>query len=73
MTLNFAVKKVDLKLSVRIQQARTKAGLTQKDLALKINEKTTVVNEYESGKAIPSNAVISKMEKALGVSLRGAE
>jgi len=29
------------------------------------------VSRYESGKAIPNNQVISKMEKALGKRLRG--
>ena len=33
----------------------------------KINEKPQVVNEYESGKAIPNQTVISKMERALGM------
>ena len=32
----------------------------------KINEKPQVVNEYESGKAIPNNQVMSKLERALG-------
>jgi len=32
----------------------------------KISEKPQVVNEYESGKAIPNQAVISKLERALG-------
>jgi len=33
----------------------------------KISEKPQVVNEYESGKAIPNQAVISKLERALGI------
>ena len=33
----------------------------------KINEKQQVVNEYESGKAIPNNAVMSKLERNLGM------
>jgi len=32
----------------------------------KICEKPQVVNEYESGKAIPNQAVLSKLERALG-------
>ena len=38
----------------------------------KICEKPNVVNDYESGKAIPSQAVLGKLERALGVKLRGA-
>ena len=33
----------------------------------KINEKQQVVNEYESGKAIPNNAIMSKLERNLGM------
>lgn len=36
-----------------------------------INEKPQVIQEYESGKAIPNQQVISKLERALGVKLRG--
>lgn len=32
-------------------------------------EKQSVISEYESGKAIPNPAVISKLERALGVRL----
>ena len=34
-----------------------------------INEKPSVINEYESGKAIPNPQVLSKMSKVLGVQL----
>ena len=40
--------------------------MTQKALATAINEKPTVVQQYEQGKAIPNGQIISKMEKALG-------
>ena len=36
-----------------------------------INEKHTVVQMYENGKAVPSTAVLSKLERALGAKLRG--
>ena len=45
--------------------------MTQKDLATKVNEKPSVINDYESGKAIPSQQVLAKLERALGVKLRG--
>lgn len=32
----------------------------------KINEKPQVVMDYESGKAIPNNQVLSKLERTLG-------
>jgi putative transcription factor len=34
-----------------------------------ICEKPTVINEYESGRAIPAPAIISKLERALGTRL----
>lgn len=36
-----------------------------------INEKPQVIQEYESGKAIPNQQIITKLERALGVKLRG--
>lgn len=48
--------------------------MTQKDLATKINEKSTVVNEYETGRAPnPNQQILAKMERALGVKLRGKD
>jgi ribosome-binding protein aMBF1 (putative translation factor) len=43
--------------------------MTQKELATAINEKTQVVAEYESGKAIPNPQIIGKLERKLGVKL----
>ena len=36
-----------------------------------INEKPQVIQEYESGKAIPNQQIIIKLERALGAKLRG--
>mmetsp|Transcript_14995 Transcript_14995/g.22460 ORF Transcript_14995/g.22460 Transcript_14995/m.22460 type:complete len:139 (-) Transcript_14995:67-483(-) len=68
---NFRHKKVPKSVGKRIQQARQNKKWTQKDLAQRINEKPTVVTDYENGRAIPNNKVLSKMERALGVKLRG--
>lgn len=63
-----------MSVSKAIQQARQAKGLTQKDLATKINEKPQVVNEYEAGKAInPNQQILMKLERALGVKLRGKD
>ncbi|ORX69270.1 multi protein bridging factor 1 [Linderina pennispora] len=43
---------VNLSVGKAIQQARQAKGWTQKDLATRINEKPTVVNEYEATKAL---------------------
>ncbi|GKY99613.1 hypothetical protein MPSEU_000915500 [Mayamaea pseudoterrestris] len=61
--------RVDKDLAKAIMQARTAKKMTQKDLATAINEKPQVVGEYESGKAIPNPAIISKLERKLGVKL----
>eukprot|EP01107_Rhizomastix_libera_P003550 TRINITY_DN16196_c0_g1_i1.p1 TRINITY_DN16196_c0_g1~~TRINITY_DN16196_c0_g1_i1.p1 ORF type:complete len:141 (-),score=39.16 TRINITY_DN16196_c0_g1_i1:15-413(-) len=68
---SLAHKQVSREQSLRIQQGRQAKGWTQKELAQKINEKQTVVNEYECQRAIPDTAILAKMEKALGIKLRG--
>lgn len=65
------VKTVNHSVSVSIQKARQAKGLSQKELAAAINEKQSVVTEYEGGKAVPNEQVLQRMEKALGVHLRG--
>jgi len=66
-------KTVDLSVGKVLQQARQAKEWTQKDLATKINEKPQVVIEYEQGKAIPNQQILAKMERALGVKLRGKD
>ena len=56
-----------------IAQSRAAKEMTQKDLAQKINEKPQVINEYEAGKVVPNQAILGKLERALGVRLRGKE
>jgi len=64
-------KKLDHNVALRIQQARQAKSMTQKELATKINEKQDVISGYESGKVIPNNQILGKLERALGVKLRG--
>merc|ERR1712138_157789 len=61
----------DFKMS--LQQARLAKKMTQTALATAINEKGSVINEYESGKAIPNGAIINKLNRALGVRLPKAK
>jgi putative transcription factor len=63
------IAKVDKNLSKAIMAARTAKKLTQKELATAVNEKPTVVAEYESGKAVPNPQIIAKLERKLGVKL----
>jgi len=64
-------KTVDMNVGKAIQKGRQQKELTQKDLATKINEKPQVVIEYENGKAIPNQQILAKMERVLGLKLRG--
>jgi len=65
--------RVPLEVGKVIQKGRQDRGLTQKDLATKINEKPQVIADYESGKAIPNNQVLGKLERAIGLKLRGRD
>tara|TARA_E500000178_G_scaffold306339_1_gene318427 strand:- start:7063 stop:7422 length:360 start_codon:yes stop_codon:yes gene_type:complete len=70
-TENFIHEKVSLSLSKKIQQARLAKGMSQKDLATKINVKPNVIQEYESGKAIPDNKILRLIKKYLNLELHG--
>ena len=63
------IAKVDKSLSKAIMQARMAKKMTQKDLATAINEKPLIVQQYESGKAVPNPQIISKLERKLGCKL----
>lgn len=45
--------------------------LTCINLLQLINEKPQIIQEYESGKAIPNQQIITKLERVLGAKLRG--
>ena len=68
---NLSHKTVDFNLRASIQKYRQQKGMTQQQLATAISERASVVTEYENGKAIPNESVLQRMEKALGVHLRG--
>lgn len=65
------VKTVDKSVAMAIQQARQAKGWTQKELAARINEKPSVVNDYEAGRVVPNQQILAKLERNLGVKLRG--
>ncbi|XP_033119185.1 endothelial differentiation-related factor 1 homolog [Anneissia japonica] len=66
-------ERVPLEVGKLISQGRAEKKLTQKELATKINEKPQVINDYEAGRAIPNNQVLGKIERALGIKLRGKD
>lgn len=55
----------------RLRLARRKAGLSMNALAARVTPKVTAqaISKYESGKMMPSSAVLIGLGKALGVSL----
>lgn len=68
-----APPKVAPSVGKTIGQARQAKGMNQKDLGTKINEKPQVIGDYESGRAVPNPQILSKLERALGVKLRGKD
>uniref|UniRef100_A0A8I7B3J9 HTH cro/C1-type domain-containing protein n=2 Tax=Hordeum vulgare subsp. vulgare TaxID=112509 RepID=A0A8I7B3J9_HORVV len=69
-TENLSHERVSSDLKKNLMQARLDKKMTQAQLAQMINEKPQVIQEYESGKAIPNNQIIGKLERALGAKLR---
>jgi putative transcription factor len=66
------VATVSYDVRLEILRARAAKQWTQAQLAQAINESAAVVTQYENGKAVPNEGVLVRMEKALGVHLRGA-
>lgn len=64
-------KKIDGEVGKIMSRVRNDKKLSQKDLATRVNEKPSVINDYEAARAIPNQQVLSKIERALGVKLRG--
>merc|ERR1712146_350925 len=64
-----AVKTLGKRFGQALIQARQAKGINQKQLAQRLNEKPSVVQQYEQGKAVPNPQVISKMERELGCKL----
>jgi ribosome-binding protein aMBF1 (putative translation factor) len=63
-------KKISLEQSKMISKARCDLKLSQADLAKRINLKKEIINEYECGKAIIDNKILSKIERYLKINVR---
>ena len=64
-------KKVSFSTAKMIQQGRIAKGFkTQKDLAIAVGVNASVINSYESGRAIPDPNVLQKLRRVLGVKLK---
>ena len=60
-------KKITNELRIKIQQARSSKGFTQKDLASRVNLPVQTINEIESGKAIYNASHINKIKRLLKI------
>ena len=52
-----------------IKKAREKKGLTREELGFKIGERTVTISKIENGDLRPSDKMIEKLEKELGINL----
>ena len=52
-----------------IKKKRESMGLTQKDFAIKINEKEAIISKLETGSFAPPLPLARKLEKFLGIKL----
>jgi len=52
-----------------IKEARKKKGLSREELGFKIEERTATISKVENGDLRPSDKIIAKLEKELGISL----
>lgn len=53
-------------LKVAIMKARQAKNMTQKQLAVQLNVLAQDINWYETGKLVPDNALIARMDRILG-------
>ncbi|KRZ09460.1 Endothelial differentiation-related factor 1 [Trichinella zimbabwensis] len=64
---------VGMEVGRLIQRGRQEKKWTQAELAKQINEKPSVIVEYESGRAVVNNQILGKIERAIGIKLRGKD
>ena len=63
------ISEISHEFRLALQRARMSVNITQASLAKQINEKQSLVNDYETGRAIPNIQIIVKMEKVLNCHL----
>jgi putative transcription factor len=54
----------------RVRDARSSKGMSQKELAAKLNEKLNLIAKVELGDIRPDEKLIAKLQKELGIALK---
>eukprot|EP00922_Rhytidocystis_sp_ex-Travisia-forbesii_P006301 GHVS01009133.1.p1 GENE.GHVS01009133.1~~GHVS01009133.1.p1 ORF type:complete len:148 (+),score=20.64 GHVS01009133.1:138-581(+) len=72
-TGDYHVERVTHDFAKALQQARLDKKMTQAELAKAVNEKTSVINDYEAGRAIPNGQLVAKLKRILGAQLPAAK
>eukprot|EP00922_Rhytidocystis_sp_ex-Travisia-forbesii_P019976 GHVS01029472.1.p1 GENE.GHVS01029472.1~~GHVS01029472.1.p1 ORF type:complete len:216 (+),score=42.01 GHVS01029472.1:42-689(+) len=72
-TGDYHVDRVTHDFAKALQQARLDKKMTQAQLAQAVNEKTSVINDYEAGRAIPNGQLVGKLKRILGAQLPAAK
>jgi len=67
------VNKIPGDIATLIRTRRNALGLSQTELAQRINERAHVIQAYESCQAVRDNKVLRKLENVLGVRLIGQD
>eukprot|EP01038_Epipyxis_sp_PR26KG_P006005 gene6005-8269_t len=68
-TEEFKHETINRNLAQSIAQARLAKKMTQAQLATAINERPQIIQQYESGQAIPNPQILNKLDRALGIHL----
>ncbi len=55
--------------ALRIRSAREQSGMTQKEFALKLNEKESIIHKLENGLFVPPIDLAKKLERLLRIKL----
>lgn len=66
----FDHKKIPKKIGDAISKKRIELGITQTQLAQKINEKPNIVNDIENCRGVYNHVHINKILRALGLTLK---
>lgn len=62
---DFKQPTITLEFKLALQKARQAKGLSQADLAKLINQSQKVIQDYESGKAVPLGTIINLLNRKL--------